>query len=79
MKRRTGGEWVGLVAAVLVAGVVVTFGVMIVGSFLGLPIWAAVGFAAFGVALIVYPLIRPSASPSPALTPVRDTDREDPK
>ena len=81
MKHRTFGEWAGLLVAVLAAGAVVTFVVMVVGSFVGLPIWAAIGLSAFGVALIVYPVFRPAVSPpsSPAPSPAPAADREDPK
>jgi hypothetical protein len=56
--RRTPGEIVSLVATFVGAGAAVTFGVLIVGSLINLPLpllWVA---AALGIAAIAYPLLR---------------------
>jgi hypothetical protein len=53
--------------AVVVAGSVVSFGVAVVGSFLGLPPALLVILSLAGIAAIVYPIVRakPSASSVP--------------
>jgi 5-(carboxyamino)imidazole ribonucleotide mutase len=61
--RRSPGEWAGLAVALVVAGVLVAFGVAVVGSFLGLPpllLWVVV-VAALGC--ITYPVFRKDRAP----------------
>ena len=75
MTRRTAGEWAGLVAALLVAGVVVAFAVIIIGSFIGLPLVVSAVLAVVALAAIAMPVFRASAPaqssvPDPASVPV---------
>ena len=76
VKRRTAGEIAGLVVAFVVAGAGVTFGILIIGSFLHLPhaaLWVA---SALGLAAIAYPILRSAARPAEA-APSVTTERTD--
>jgi hypothetical protein len=64
--RRTAGEWFSLAVAFAVAGVVVSFLVAIVGSFLGLPIWGTGVLIAAALALLAFPIVRVPAPSTPA-------------
>ena len=58
MINRSPGEIVSLVATFIGAGAAVTFGILIIGSLINLPLpllWAAAGL---GIAAIAYPLLR---------------------
>lgn len=59
MTRRSTGEWAGSAVAFVVAGAIVTFCILIIGSFLGLPPAALWVLVAAGLAAIAYPLLRP--------------------
>jgi len=66
--RRTAGEWFSLAVAFVVAGLVVSFLVTIVGSFLGLPIWGIGVLIVAALALLAYPIFRVPAPSAPAET-----------
>jgi len=68
---RTPKEWVALGLAVVVAGSVVSFGVAVVGSFLGLPPAAIALLSLAGIAAIVYPVVRVKPSDPSATSPGR--------
>jgi len=67
--RRSAGEMSGLIVAFVVGGAAVTFGIVIMGSFLHLPhaaIWIA---GAIGLAAISYPMVRSTQSASSSANP----------
>ena len=66
--KRIAREWVALGLAFVVAGVVVSFLVTIVGSFLGLPIWGIGVFVVATLTLLAYPIFRVPAPSAPAET-----------
>lgn len=68
MIARTAKEWVALAIAIVVAGVGITFGVAIIGSWLGLPPVAIAGLSFAGIVAIIYPVLRP-AKGAPADAP----------
>jgi hypothetical protein len=76
VKRRSAGEIAGLFVAFVVAGAGVTFGVLVIGSFLNLPhaaLWVA---SVLGLAAIAYPIMR-SAAPRDDAAPSVTTERTD--
>jgi len=66
--RRTAGEWLSLIVAFVVAGLVVSFLVAIVGSFLGLPVWGICVLIVAALALLAYPIFRVPAPSAPTET-----------
>jgi 5-(carboxyamino)imidazole ribonucleotide mutase len=66
---RTPSEWAGLAAAFVVGGAAVAFGVVLIASMLGLPIWAGTAVAVVGVAAIAYPVFRSPERPVDPQTP----------
>ena len=76
MKRRSAGEIAGLLVAFILAGAGVTFGILVIGSFLRLPqvaLWVA---AALALAAIAYPILRSASRPAEA-APSVTTERTD--
>jgi len=66
MVRRTAGEWVSLIVALVVAGAAISFGIAIVGSFLAFPPPLIIVFIAAGIAAIAVPIFRPPSPKTPA-------------
>lgn len=73
MVRRSAGEWAGLIVALVVAGAVVSFGILLIGSFLHLPLPVIVVLCLAGVAAIAVPIFRP---PTPKTGPTSDPKAE---
>jgi hypothetical protein len=75
---RSPGEWLSLTVAFVVAAVVVSFLVAIIGSFLGLPIWGIGVLIAAALALLAYPIFRVPAPSAPAgIAPRNGEDRHE--
>ena len=58
MRRRTVGDWAGLATYFVLAGAAITFGVLILGSGVGLPPVALAIVVVAALALIAVPLSR---------------------
>lgn len=74
MKRRTAGEWVALVAALVFGGAAAGSGVAILASFLGLPapvVWALVVIVFIVIGMRIF---RTVATPAPATTPAEGSE-----
>lgn len=70
MKRRTAGEWIALLAALVFGGAAAGFGVAILASFVGLPapvVWALVVIVFIVIGMRIFRTVAP---PEPATTPV---------
>jgi 5-(carboxyamino)imidazole ribonucleotide mutase len=67
--KRTAQEWTGLLVAFLVAGVIVGFCILLVGSFLRLPMQVIVAFVAGALVLLGWPIFRVPAPTAPAEIP----------
>jgi membrane protein implicated in regulation of membrane protease activity len=67
VKTRTAGEWAGLAAYFVLAGAAIAFGVLILGSAVGLPPVALAIVVVAALALIAVPLSRfePRATSEP--------------
>ena len=66
--RRTASERFSLAVAFVVAGLVVSFLVAIVGSFLGLPVWGICVLIVAALALLAYPIFRVPVPSAPTET-----------
>jgi 5-(carboxyamino)imidazole ribonucleotide mutase len=64
MARRSAGEWAGLIVALVVAGAVVSFCILLVTSFLHIPLPAAGVLAAAAIVAMAFPILRPPAPKS---------------
>lgn len=61
MTRRSAGEWAGLIVALVVAGAVVSFCILLVTSFLHLPLPVASVLAVAAIVAMAFPIFKPSA------------------
>jgi membrane protein implicated in regulation of membrane protease activity len=76
MIRRTAREWGGLAALFLTAGAVVAFGVLVIGSVLGLPLWALAVAVLIVLTLVAVPVTRLAPRAKPDTSPTKGTDDE---
>ena len=75
MRELTALQRLAVIVAVVIIAAFAVFAVASLATSQGLPIWAIVAIAVFGVSLILYPLMRRRSAPP------RDSaaDRKDPK
>jgi 5-(carboxyamino)imidazole ribonucleotide mutase len=86
VSRRTAGEWVGLAVAFVVAGAIVAFCIVLVASFLHIPLPAVWVLVIVALVSIAYPIFRPPVllggsegedpEPAPDNAPAPDTASE---
>lgn len=73
MSGRTWQEWVALVVAFVFGGLIVTFAVVVLGSFVHLPVPAMGVLAVLALATLAYPVFRTAAPAAPvAQAPARE-------